>query len=1067
MKKYVSLLVALTIFLTTIFTVCPSTKAAFSDVPDGHSYKEAITTLNAFNIINGYTDGTFAPDKTITRAEFTKIIVYMLGYGSFTTPINSFSDLPESHWANSNIKVAYDKGIVSGFEDNTFRPDNAVTYEQALKMLVCTLGYSFDAEAMGGYPDGYRSTAITLGLTSGISDRLYTDGATRGMVAQIVFNALDVNLRENVNNTLITTDKTLLSDYLNVHKIKGTIVAIEDSTTSYAVTKAYEGQIVIKDDSDKEFVIDYFKYAENIAANAARNSALKVTSDEYSSQYVSAYTSAYPSEYTKALNTVKPMITSLLGQTVQIYYGQERNSEDKWLVQIDTETYNNTDIEISPSSIESYSDRALKYYKENSPKTSTLKLDSDLSIRYNGKAVTSDVTLGDTVYTPQEALEQWLTPGSEHFIYGTLKFTDTGSKGAYNLVDIYDYETIVAYTSPNTTDYRITDKTITGNYLILNTEDVDKKISITKNGTAIDITGISSNDVISYAVSLDGEMYTVNSTSQSVSGTVTSVDLSGQEKHITINNVEYRVSDRFITYMQTKENKELTAGLNITAYQDVFGTLEWGTVAQSTVFYPYAYVINAAYSEEDIYLKLFAPTSPTNTSFSTSTSYSVKSYKIANKVKLNGKKSTPNAVISALQENAEHANPDAGIANYNATLTGYNQLIKVGFAPQANSDRYEITNIITFNNELTEERNTDPAYLVRYKAMDPSKKYYVTSSSVKESSTGATFYSMKSSTPMFVIPKDRTDDDAYLLKQAITTNTMYSGGSYYLDAFDVNDSRYPNVVLVYNTNFKRGTAITYSMQYKLVADELDETYEQESGEVLKTITTYDSSTTQTTKSISNEADFSDIEKGDIILYGLDGDGYADSYMKVHDFGDIQNILKGDLLSHTDANGEEKMQSYFWGGTIEQTKDNNWQMFKFDWRFPKPDIEEPTDSYFLTGGNSTTIRSRAAMFNLLQVLTEENSIYVTQEGFDKSGNIDDSDYLEIKTNSSTRYIRYDADTQEFTPYVAGTENTKITLNDLKPSEFYGSGCSKILVTYVYTSSTPSTASPTAKFIIIYE
>lgn len=1068
MKKHISFLVALTLIVTSLFTAIPSVRASFSDVPDGHEYKEAITTLNAFNIINGYTDGTFAPDKTITRAEFTKIIVYMLGNGDFTTPINIFSDLPESHWANANIKVAYDKGIVNGFEDGTFRPDEAVTYEQALKMVVCTLGYQVDAEATGGYPDGYRTQATSLKLTDGISGRLYTDGATRGMVAQIMFNALEVPMRELSNNTWVTTDKTLLSDYLNVYKLKGTVVGIEDSTTSYCDTQAYEGQMVVEDLDGTEYVIDYYKYAENIASANAKAEALKSNPDEYSSAYVEAYTKAYPTEYAKALDEVKPLITSLLGQTVQIYYGQERNSEDRWLVQIDTETYKNTDIEIDPTSIESYSDRTLKYYKENSGRTSTIKIDSDLSIRYNGKAVTENVTLGDNVYTPTEALAQWLDPNSEYFIYGSLKLTDTGSTGSYNLIDIYDYDTIVAYAAPNTNDYKIADKTITGNYVVLDTEDVDKKISITKDGRSIGITGISKDDVVNYAVSLDGEMYTVNVTSESVSGTVTSLNLSSSnDKSITIDNKEYKVSDRFITYMQSKEGKELTAGLEIKAYQDMFGTLEWGEISESTTFYPYAYVIDAIFEADDVYLKLFAPSSPSSTSFSSSTSYKVKSYKLANKVKLNGKSSSPTSVASALEENAETANPDVDIANYNATLTGYNQLIKVGFTEGAESDTYEISNVITFDSSVSDTRNTDSSMLVRYKAMDPSAKYYVTSSSVKESSTGSTYYSIRSSTPMFVIPKDRTDSDSYSLKQAVSTNTMTSGGSYYLDAFDLNDTRYPNIVLVYNTTFKKGTAITYSMQYKLVADDLEEVYDSEEGDVLNTITTYDSNTSTTTKSISSEADFSDIEMGDIILYGLDGDGLADSYMKVQDYGEIKNVLKGDPVTYTNANGEEKTQSYYWGETQEQTEENNWQLYKFDWRFPKTGLTEPTDDYFLTGGNATTIRSRAAMFNLLQALTEDNSIYVTTSGFDEAGVIDDSDYLEIKVNSSTRYIRYDSDTEEFTPYALGTEDTKITLNDLRPAEFYGSDCSKILVTYVYTSSSSSTATPTAKFIVIYQ
>ena len=71
------------------------------------------------------------------------------------------------------------------------------------------------------------------------------------------------------------------------------------------------------------------------------------------------------------------------------------------------------------------------------------------------------------------------------------------------MIQINNYDTIVAYATPTTTDYRITDKLVTGNYLILDPQASDYTYTITKNGSEIPVTSISANDVILYTKSLD------------------------------------------------------------------------------------------------------------------------------------------------------------------------------------------------------------------------------------------------------------------------------------------------------------------------------------------------------------------------------------------------------------------------------------------------------------------------------------------------------------------------------------------------------------------------------------
>lgn len=309
--------------------------AAFSDVDNSHPYKEAITTLSTLDVINGYEDGTFAPDKEISRAEFTKMIVYMLNLGELSTPITTFEDVPQTHWANANIKTAYDLQIINGFDDGLFRPDDPVTYEQALKMVVCTLGYQPYAEQMGGYPKGYRDQASVLKLTDKVSNLGYSDNAPRGVIAQIMFNALEVEKHENVNGTWKASGKTLLNDYLNVEGLKGVLVGVEDSTTSDCNASLTIGKMAVEDSlTGEEYIIDFAEH-----------------------------------EITAA------QLISKLGSTVQVYYRRDKLSNDKWLVELSDEIYSNTEITINASQITEYSGNTLKYREAGEKNSKTIKLD--------------------------------------------------------------------------------------------------------------------------------------------------------------------------------------------------------------------------------------------------------------------------------------------------------------------------------------------------------------------------------------------------------------------------------------------------------------------------------------------------------------------------------------------------------------------------------------------------------------------------------------------------------------------------------------------------------------------
>ena len=105
-----------------------------------------------------------------------------------------------------------------------------------------------------------------------------------------------------------------------------------------------------------------------------------------------------------------------------------------------------------------------------------------------------------------------------------------------------------------------------------------------------------------------------------------------------------------------------------------------------------------------------------------------------------------------------------------------------------------------------------------------------------------------------------------------------------------------------------------------------------------------------------------------------------------------------------------------------------------------------------------------MFNVLQVLPEDNLLYLTREGFDADGNAPTSHEETIAVSEdTTKILRYDSSEDEYTPYVVDSTTETLSITDILDIEHNGIGCSKIMLHY-YSAST---GTPTAKFIVIYE
>ncbi len=163
----------------------------------GHWAETYILQLYNDDVISGYGDGRFGPDDSITRAQIVKIALL-----AFDLPVNSgtnnFSDVNEEEWYVDYVtSAAVELGIVSGYEDNTFRPDNNVTRGEALKIILEAGGISdFDAvtpnfsdvDTVADWFSKYTAYAKTTGLIGGYEDGTFrgNQSITRAEVSKIV-----------------------------------------------------------------------------------------------------------------------------------------------------------------------------------------------------------------------------------------------------------------------------------------------------------------------------------------------------------------------------------------------------------------------------------------------------------------------------------------------------------------------------------------------------------------------------------------------------------------------------------------------------------------------------------------------------------------------------------------------------------------------------------------------------------------------------------------------------------------------------------------------------------------
>ena len=172
--------------------------AALTDIDDiSADNLDAVKLLTTLNVIQGDPDGSFVPEREVTRAEMAKMIYVIRNGGSdnadaYKTVSTSFTDI-SGHWAEGYIKYLQNTGIVAGKSATRFDPDSQVTTGEAMKMALVLGGYRADKAELTGTQ--WLKNTVTLATTNGLTkdvNSAIAGGSTRQDAAQILANVLSM-----------------------------------------------------------------------------------------------------------------------------------------------------------------------------------------------------------------------------------------------------------------------------------------------------------------------------------------------------------------------------------------------------------------------------------------------------------------------------------------------------------------------------------------------------------------------------------------------------------------------------------------------------------------------------------------------------------------------------------------------------------------------------------------------------------------------------------------------------------------------------------------------------------
>jgi hypothetical protein len=166
------------------------------DIVANSWYYEPVTKLLSRKIISGYTDGTFKPNSMVTRQEFAKMICLAQGWKLVDAKNPSFSDVPKTSWAYRDVETAKANGVISGYAGGVFNPSKNISRAEIATILAKTLNLESGASSLSDIKQHWAQTSINAcvksGIVKGYPDNAFKpdNTATRAEAAKMINSTL-------------------------------------------------------------------------------------------------------------------------------------------------------------------------------------------------------------------------------------------------------------------------------------------------------------------------------------------------------------------------------------------------------------------------------------------------------------------------------------------------------------------------------------------------------------------------------------------------------------------------------------------------------------------------------------------------------------------------------------------------------------------------------------------------------------------------------------------------------------------------------------------------------------
>ncbi len=610
----------------------------YPDVSKDATYAEAVNVLSALGAIQGDENGNFNPDSAVTRAEMAKLLYTMVSTGSVSNTATQFADVASEHWASGYIQYSKQLGFIDGYDAVTYGPEDSVTYEQVLKLVLCAMGYKNAAEYAGGFPTGYLLVAADIGLTKGIKVNSPSEPAPRSVVASVIYNGMNLPIMKQTKfgsepefKAMDGSDDangvflTLLNKTYGTYKVEGKVVATSKTALTgrsqedkvgyiaFDVTNALKVDLADLDSSrDTVSVSDPYTMPSINAAGTGADALLGYESVAYLKSDDGEF--ALVAIVSKANRNIE---TKIINST--LVYNPSKDSAVK-----DADAFN----------LVGDDDLVYSYWNDRDEDTKITVKDvysgdaagKKVYVIWNGVVKGTLSTLLDSEKSPYILENNAYKFNTANVVcpkMGSVKLVDTDNDGNIDIISSTAYETALV-TGVNASKQQIklsttytTNRSALGNSLTLDTDEnteLKEWTVVMDDGTAIDLEDIEINDVISVSTDnfTDPTFYDIIVTRKTATGTVNE---AGTDEY-TIEGSTYEIADG-ITSITLKVGSE---GI---FYLDMNGRII-GMDATNPVG-DYAYLVKMGGNNyEELQMKMF-------------TADGTKTFEVAEKIKINGK----------------------------------------------------------------------------------------------------------------------------------------------------------------------------------------------------------------------------------------------------------------------------------------------------------------------------------------------------------------------------------------------------------------------------------------------